>query len=132
MKHLAVVMVAALGAAACSPKSEETNSAQATSPPDTAAKVPTEQAQQVNVMVTGSGYEPATIEAQAGKALTLVFKRTTDEGCGDELVFPGRDIRRQLPLNQEVTVALTPQKPQTISFTCGMGMYKGSIVASAR
>ena len=86
----------------------------------------------VPVTVTGSGYEPASIEARAGEPLTLVFKRTTEEGCGQQLVFPDHDIRRELPLNQEVEVVLTPKQQENIGFTCGMGMYRGSIVASAK
>jgi plastocyanin domain-containing protein len=85
----------------------------------------------VAVAVTASGYEPGAVEARAGEPLILVFKRTSDQGCGQEVVFPERDIRRTLPLNEEVEVRLTPRANETITFTCGMGMFRGSVVAAA-
>ena len=86
----------------------------------------------VAITVHSSGYEPETVTARAGEPLTLVFTRTTKQGCGEELVFPEHDIRRDLPLGQEVEVELTAKANETIAFTCGMGMYKGSVVATAR
>lgn len=100
--------------------------------PLTGAASPDTASQRIEIEVIAGGYEPSAVEARAGVPLTLVFKRTTDEGCGQELVFPGRDIRHALPLNEEVEVELTPNKDETIAFTCGMGMYKGSVVAVAR
>lgn len=135
MKHFALVIAAALSVTACdanTPKALDT--AQPADGTKTAVTLRSSEhaPHRVTVTVTGSGYAPNTVQARAGRPLTLVFKRTTDEGCGDELVFPDRDIRRDLPLNQEVEVKLTPQVDETITFTCGMGMYRGSVVASAR
>ena len=87
-------------------------------------------ARRVNVEVGATGYTPGAIDTVAGQPITLVFRRTTDEGCGGELVFPDHNIRRTLPLNEDVVVELTPQSGETINFTCGMGMYRGSVVAS--
>jgi len=87
-------------------------------------------ATRVTVTVTDKGYTPSTIEAKAGQPLTLVFKRTTENTCGEEVVFPEHKIRRKLPLNEEVSVELSPRENERIAFTCGMGMYKGSIVAT--
>lgn len=86
-------------------------------------------ASRVEVNVSEKGYTPSVIEAKAGKRLTLVFKRTTDKGCGQEIVFPGLDIRRPLPLNQEVEIEVTPRKGHSIAFTCGMNMYQGRVEA---
>lgn len=84
----------------------------------------------VAITVDGDGYHPATIRAAAGSALTLVFTRTTDETCGQQLVFPTRNNERHdLPLNRPVEVALTVPTTGTIGFTCGMNMYQGSVVA---
>ena len=83
----------------------------------------------MTVRVDGEGYHPATIRARAGQAITLVFTRTTDETCGQQLVFPTQNIRRDLPLNQPVEVALPAQHAGTIAFTCGMNMMRGTVVA---
>lgn len=81
----------------------------------------------VNITVDGRGYHPASVTVPAGRPVTLVFTRTSDEGCGQQLVFPSLSIRRDLPLGQPVEVTTTPQ-PGTLAFTCGMGMYQGSVV----
>ena len=81
----------------------------------------------VTVRVDGEGYHPATIRARAGQAITLVFTRTTDETCGQQLVFPTQNIRRDLPLNQPVEVALTTPPSGAVNFTCGMNMYRGQL-----
>ncbi len=83
-----------------------------------------------NVTVDGSGYHPSTVSVRAGQPVTLVFTRTSDEGCGQQLVFPSLNIHRDLPLNQAVEVQITPTAAAPIAFTCGMGMYRGSVVAT--
>ena len=136
MKHFAILVVATLSAAGCESSKAEapsaTHQAPGTSSPAPAPSAAERHRVTVTVTVTDSGYEPGSISAHAGQPLTLVFKRTTDQGCGQQVVFPDRDIRRDLPLNQEVEVELTPRENETIAFTCGMGMYRGSVVASAR
>lgn len=82
----------------------------------------------VAVTVNAQGYQPASVTVPAGRPVTLVFTRTTDDGCGAQLVFPTLNIRRDLPLNQPVEVTFTPTAG-TIAFTCGMNMYRGSVVA---
>ena len=82
----------------------------------------------IHVAVTAQGYKPSSISAPAGKPVTLIFRRESDVGCGDEVVFPKQNIRKALPLNQDVSVTVTPTGQGEISFTCGMGMYKGALV----
>lgn len=86
------------------------------------------EARRVAVEVGAHGYTPSSVEAQVGQPLTLVFERTTDEGCGQELVIPSQDIHRDLPLNEEVAVTFTPSEAGELRFTCGMDMYDGAIV----
>ena len=81
----------------------------------------------VAVTVDGSGYHPERIHARAGQALTLVFTRTADSACAEEVVFPDLNIRRQLPLNQPVEIPVTAQAD--VRFACGMDMMRGAIVA---
>ena len=100
--------------------------------PESAAQPGEAQSQRVSIAVTSGGYNPSVVQARAGEPLTLVFKRTSEEGCGDKVVFPDLDIRRALPLNEAVEIGITPEENETITFTCGMGMYKGSVVATTR
>jgi plastocyanin domain-containing protein len=83
----------------------------------------------IKITVDAVGYHPTEAKAQAGKPVRLEFTRTTDEGCGQQLVFPALDIKKDLPLNQPVPVDVTMPASGKVAFTCGMDMMKGSIVA---
>ena len=82
----------------------------------------------IEVQVTKEGFVPAQVEVAAGKPVTIVFRRTTDETCATEAVFPSLKRRVKLPLNKPVRVTLQPSSGQNIAFACGMGMYSGKVV----
>lgn len=85
--------------------------------------------QRIEVAVDGHGYEPSTLDVQAGQDVVLAFTRTTDEGCGQVLVVPSLDIRRDPPLNETVEIQLPAQQADAnIRFTCGMNMLEGVVV----
>ena len=119
-------VVAATAVGACKTKSSPPASAPTAGSVDSPATVGADGT--IRVAVARSGYTPASINAPAGKPVTLIFRRTDDVGCGDEVVFPKQNIRKPLPLNQDVSVTITPTGPGEISFTCGMGMFKGALV----
>ncbi|MFW5921555.1 MAG: cupredoxin domain-containing protein [Polyangiales bacterium] len=122
MKHVAILALFLLPlAAACDSGGGEDESSASEAKSQAEAK-------RVEVKVDDRGYHPAEVEAEVGKPLTLVFTRTTDEGCGDELVIASKDIERKLPLNEPVEVSLTPDSAGEIGFACGMDMYKGAVV----
>ena len=79
------------------------------------------EAQTAKVAVTEKGFEPDAVKLRA-------FIRTTDQTCATEVVFPSRDIKRALPLNEAVVIEFTPEKAGTIAFVCGMNMLKGAVV----
>ena len=81
----------------------------------------------VKVRVDKNGFSPASIEAEAGHKLNLVFNRADDKNCGSKVVLSNPKTSKALPVGKDVIVSITPTKAGTISFTCGMGMYKGSI-----
>ena len=83
----------------------------------------------IAITVGADGYHPAEARAPAGPAVRLVFTRTTDAGCGQQLVFPTLKLQRDLPLGEPVTIDLTMPKSGRIAFTCGMAMYRGAVVA---
>ncbi len=86
----------------------------------------------VEIEVNAEGYKPENVKIPAGKAMTLVFKRITDEGCGQEVMVPALGIKKDLPLNTPVEIALPAQEAgQKVLFTCGMKMMKGSIIVAA-
>ena len=84
--------------------------------------------QEVTVTVLG-GYSPATIRARAGAPLRIVFDRQETGGCSEEVVFPDFGVRSFLPPFARTTVEVTPPRPGSYGFTCGMSMLRGTVVA---
>jgi hypothetical protein len=83
----------------------------------------------VRIQVSQHGYAPARLEIPANKAMTLAFTRDTSPSCGSEIVFPSLGIRKAIAPGSTVLVALPAQAAGEISFSCGMGMFKGMVVA---
>jgi plastocyanin domain-containing protein len=81
------------------------------------------------VTVDAAGYHPDSVSAPAGRPVHLTITRTSDDGCGQQIVFPSLDIRRDLPLNKAVTVEFSMPSSGSLAFTCGMDMLRGSIIA---
>jgi plastocyanin domain-containing protein len=83
----------------------------------------------VEIRVDDQGYHPSTIRAAAGSSLTLVFRRADALNCGEKVRFPSLgNMERDLPVGQPVEVAVTAPASGALAFTCGMNMYRGSVV----
>lgn len=82
----------------------------------------------VAIAVTDSGFVPGTATVRAGESVTIVVTRQTDQTCAKEIVFPGQNIRKELPLGQPVQITFTPSQKGDVPYTCGMGMVTGKIV----
>jgi len=78
--------------------------------------------------VTNNGFTPASITVPAGKPITLVVTRKTDQTCAKEIVFPEQNIRKPLPLNEAVEISLPASPKREIGYKCGMDMLSGKIV----
>jgi plastocyanin domain-containing protein len=84
----------------------------------------------VKIRVDKDGFSPSSIDVEAGHKLNLVFTRADKNNCGNVVVFPKLKIRKTLPVGKDVIVSVTPTEAGNITFTCGMGMMKGSLVVS--
>jgi len=78
--------------------------------------------------VTDSGFTPNSITIPAGKSVTLVVTRKTDQTCAKEISFPNQGIRKALPLNEAVEIALPASPKGKIQYVCGMDMIRGTLV----
>ena len=84
--------------------------------------------QTAHVNITQMGYEPATVRLKKGIPAAITFLRTTDKTCATEVLFPDYGINQQLPLNEPVTIRLTPTRAGEFAFTCGMRMQRGKLI----
>jgi plastocyanin domain-containing protein len=85
-------------------------------------------AQEVRLTVTDKGFEPAEITVEKDRPIVLTVTRKTDATCAKEIVFKGMDVRRDLPLNEDVRIELPAHPSGTLEYACGMDMIKGSLV----
>src|SRR3989344_3663323 len=80
----------------------------------------------VDITVDG-GYQPEIISIPKGKTTNLKFTRKDPSSCLEEVVLGDFKVRKTLPLNQTVTIPITPQKTGEYVFSCGMNMFHGKI-----
>jgi len=114
MQRFGLVLLAVLAATACK----------------NAPSVPASDGRpELEVKVDATGYHPDKLHAKGGKPVRMVVTRTTDDGCGQQLVVPSLHLKYELPLNQPVAIDLTMPEKGELAFACGMDMLKGSIVA---
>jgi len=84
--------------------------------------------QQTKVIVDDKGFTPSHVEVQKGKPASLVFVRTTDDTCAKEVVFPDIKLEKDLPLRTAVAIDIPTSEARTLTFQCGMAMYKSAVV----
>lgn len=84
--------------------------------------------QSARVDLTERGYEPASLRLRRGVPARVTFMRKVSATCATEVVLTDYGIRRALPLNEAVVVEFTPEKAGEFTFSCGMGMLRGTLV----
>lgn len=94
-----------------------------------ALAVTTIPAHAIKLEIGPQGYEPAKLTLAAGKPVTLAITTRQRPSCAGRIVFPGLGLTRELPLNGTVVIELPALAAGELSFGCGMGMYKGALVA---
>ena len=80
------------------------------------------------IEVSENGFAPSRVIVE--NAEPLVFRRTTDKSCATAVIFPQYRIEEPLPLNQDVAIVLPPTASGEVAFQCGVGQYRGKVVAS--
>ena len=82
----------------------------------------------IAIRADDKGFTPSSVTVKKNEKATLVFTRTSDDTCAKEVVFPELKTKKELPLNQPVEVDVPTGEARTLAFTCGMGMFKSSVV----
>ena len=84
--------------------------------------------QTATITLTEKGYQPERFTLRRGVPARITFVRKVEATCSTEVVIPEYNIKRELPLNQPVTVEFTPAKTGEFKFACGMDMLRGKLV----
>jgi uncharacterized protein len=84
--------------------------------------------QELVINVYPTSYSPNYFIAQSGKPIRLVMVTNSNYGCTSAFTIPSLGIQTVLPETGETQIEILPQAAGTLYFTCGMGMYSGSIV----
>ena len=92
------------------------------------AKRKTPAVQRVTVALTEKGYEPTSLKLRRGVPAQVTFIRKVSATCGTQIVIADYNIKRALPLNEPVVLEFRPNRSGEFTFSCGMGMLRGSLV----
>lgn len=82
----------------------------------------------VRVTITEQGLNPGTVMLRRKMPSRLTFVRETADTCATEINVEELDIHVALPLNEPVTVDVTPARSGKFEFGCGTGKFRGVIV----
>ena len=128
MKNAISLVVAVLLAVGCS-KKEDKAAPPPNAPPPATQPVGADGLRRVSITASKDGYVPAEIPAKPNEKLMLVFTRTVEGECLAKVKTPdGKEVA--LPMNQPVEVPVTAPATGSVTFVCGMDMFKGTIIAS--
>lgn len=81
----------------------------------------------IDITVLG-GYSPEVITIAKNKKTTLNFTRKDESSCLEEVVMSAFHVRKTLPLNEKVSIEITPKTSGEFTYSCGMGMFHGKII----
>jgi len=96
--------------------------------PVTAGTVGSDGVRHVAVEAGLKGYQPERIGGKPGEKLVLVFTRTADAACIEQLKTPDGKLV-DLPKGTPVEVAVTAPATGEVGFACGMDMFHGVVIA---
>ncbi|PIZ63102.1 copper-binding protein [Candidatus Saccharibacteria bacterium CG_4_10_14_0_2_um_filter_52_9] len=83
--------------------------------------------QTVNIIVSG-GYTPHKILLQKDIPAKLIFNRKDASSCLEEVILPDFGVQRKLPVNQDLTIEVKPDKAGRFTYSCGMHMFFGEVI----
>lgn len=83
--------------------------------------------QNITINVASNGYSPKNFSVKSGQLVTLNLVTQNSRSCANDFNIPSLGIRKVLPPTGNTQVTFTPQNRGPLAFTCGMGMYTGTI-----
>ena len=82
----------------------------------------------IQMKVTQSGYTPNVITVKRGVSVDLVIDNPLEDSCLSTFTMPDFNINNVNLKTGMTTLTFTPDKTGTYTFSCGMQMFKGSII----
>jgi sulfite exporter TauE/SafE len=92
-------------------------------------KVQDQPNQEPTITASGTGYTPNHITVKASQPVTLTIITNNNYSCSSIFAIPSLNISQVLPVTGQTQVRFTIPNPGTLTFSCGMGMYSGTITA---
>jgi len=83
--------------------------------------------QEITLTVQGGTYYPSPIRVKKGVPVKITADLSSVRGCASSISMPEFGIRKNVRTGDN-TIEFTPDKSGTFSFSCSMGMYRGTIV----
>ena len=83
--------------------------------------------QEVSLSVQGGNYYPNPIRVKVGVPVKLVADMGSVTGCSRSIILPDFKVSKTVSEGDNV-IEFTPDKSGTFSFSCSMGMYRGTLV----
>lgn len=83
----------------------------------------------VKIEVRGTGYQPNDVTVPAGQPVTINLAAIGQLGCTSIFRIPKLKIEETLASNSTTPIVATFPNPGRYTFSCGMGMYTGTINA---
>ena len=83
----------------------------------------------VDIIVEG-GDSPEVVSIPKDKTTKINFIRKDSSSCLEEVVLPDFKIRKHLPLNEKVSIEITPKQTGEFKYSCGMNMFHGKIIVT--
>jgi plastocyanin domain-containing protein len=83
---------------------------------------------EAKISVTQEGFTPSTVVLRRGVASRITFVRNIADTCATEIVVQELGINVALPLNEPVSVEVTPRSAGQYDYGCGDGVFHGTII----
>ena len=83
----------------------------------------------IRVDVSSGGFSPARIQAPAGRKVKIAFVRDRQPNCASKVVFPTAGLSGALAPGGVLILEVPMPETGELTFSCGMGMYRGAVVA---
>lgn len=83
--------------------------------------------QRIIINVEDTRYSPASTIARAGVPTEVTFRTNNTQGCTRAIIITSLNVEKVLPATGDTRIDLGELEPGMYRYTCGMGMYSGSI-----